>query len=204
MRGLGGGSFVVTVTPNNITALAKDVMITVSVTDKAGNKSESTPAGVAVKLAARTFTSSVAPVVDAKYSSAAPNTGNIGRGGTITVTFDKNPGPVTSSVGAVTGTGATRTITIPTTRSAGPLSLTISWGTSGTTTLTYTITVDLEAPLADLTVSAGGYVIIVKSKAGIASIESLPASVTNAMRIEWAGMPDLEESLLRRWHTGVD
>ncbi len=77
VRGLGGGSFVVIVTPKEATETipAKEVGITVSVTDKAGNIGTSVPVGV--KLAARTFTPVVdatfTPVVDATFTPAAPD-----------------------------------------------------------------------------------------------------------------------------------
>ena len=83
---------------------------------------------------------------DAAFSSATPASGDLASNGSITVTFDNDPGDVTASAGAVSGAGKTRTIAGPFT--PGALSLTISWTNGGGShTLTYNVTApDTEAP----------------------------------------------------------
>ena len=83
---------------------------------------------------------------DAAFSSAAPASGDLAANGSITVTFDNDPGDVTASAGTVSGAGKTRTIAGPFT--PGALSLTITWTNGdGSHTLTYNVTApDTEAP----------------------------------------------------------
>ncbi len=83
---------------------------------------------------------------DAAFSSATPASGDLASNGSITVTFDNDPGDVQASAGAVSGAGKTRTIAGPFT--PGALSLTISWTNGGGShTLTYNVTApDTEAP----------------------------------------------------------
>ena len=83
---------------------------------------------------------------DAAFSSATPASGDLASNGSITVTFDNDPGDVTASAGAVSGAGKTRTIAGPFT--PGALSLTISWTNGGGShTLTYNVTApDTTAP----------------------------------------------------------
>lgn len=69
--------------------------------------------------------------------SPAPG-GNLARNGSITVTFDGNPGVVTASAGTVTGSGKTRKILGP--FALGVLSLTIEWENGdGSHTLNYNV-----------------------------------------------------------------
>jgi len=83
---------------------------------------------------------------DAAFSSAAPASGDLASNGTITVTFDNDPGDVTASQGTVAGSGKSRTISGPFT--AGALSLTLTWTNGGGShTLTYNVTApDTTAP----------------------------------------------------------
>lgn len=85
-------------------------------------------------------------VADAAFSSASPASGDLAANGSITVTFDNDPGDVTASAGAVSGAGKTRTIAGPFT--AGALSLTLTWTNGGGShTLTYNVTApDETAP----------------------------------------------------------
>ena len=87
-----------------------------------------------------------AAAADAAFSSAAPASGDLAANGSITVTFDNDPGDVTASAGTVSGAGKTRTIAGPFT--PGALSLTITWTNGdGSHTLTYNVTApDTEAP----------------------------------------------------------
>ena len=83
---------------------------------------------------------------DAAFASATPASGDLASNGSITVTFDNDPGTVTASAGAVSGAGKTRTIAGPFT--PGALSLTLTWTNGdGSHTLTYNVTApDTEAP----------------------------------------------------------
>ena len=83
---------------------------------------------------------------DAAFSSATPASGDLAANGSITVTFDNDPGDVTASAGTVSGAGKTRTIAGPFT--AGALSLTLTWTNGGGShTLTYNVTApDETAP----------------------------------------------------------
>ncbi len=80
-------------------------------------------------------------VVDASFQSATPPGGEIAANGTITVTFENDPGSITASAGVVSGDGKSRTISGPFT--SGPLELALSWekgGVSYTLNLNYTVT----------------------------------------------------------------
>ena len=83
---------------------------------------------------------------DAAFASATPASGDLASNGSITVTFDNDPGTVTASAGTVSGAGKTRTIAGPFT--AGALSLTLTWTNGdGSHTLTYNVTApDETAP----------------------------------------------------------
>ena len=83
---------------------------------------------------------------DAAFVSATPASGDLASNGSISITFDNDPGDVTVSAGTVTPSGKTRTITGPFT--PGALSLTITWTNGGgSNTLTYNVTApDNEAP----------------------------------------------------------
>ena len=82
----------------------------------------------------------------AAFSSATPPSGDLAANGTITVTFDNDPGEVTATPGTVAGTGRSRTITGPFT--PGALSLTLTWTNGdGSHTLSYNVTApDETAP----------------------------------------------------------
>ena len=82
----------------------------------------------------------------AAFSSATPASGDLAANGTITVTFDNDPGEVTVSAGTITTSGKSRTITGPFT--PGALSLTLTWTNGdGSHTLTYNVTAaDETAP----------------------------------------------------------
>ncbi len=87
-----------------------------------------------------------AEVADAAFQSATPPSGEVAANGTITVTFDNDPGSLTASAGVVSGGGKSRTISGPFT--PGALALTLSWENGGGShTLNYTITApDTAAP----------------------------------------------------------
>ena len=88
-----------------------------------------------------------AAAADAAFQSATPASGDLASNGSITVTFDNDPGDVTASAGTVAGSsGKTRTISGPFT--PGALSLTLEWTNGdGSHTLTYNVTApDNEAP----------------------------------------------------------
>lgn len=75
----------------------------------------------------------------AAFVSATPaGGGELAANGSISVTFDNNPGDVTVSAGTVAGSGKSRTINGPFT--AGALALTIEWTNGeGSHTLNYTV-----------------------------------------------------------------
>lgn len=83
----------------------------------------------------------------ASFSSATPASGDLASNGTITVTFDNDPGDVMASpAGTVAGSGKSRTISGP--FPEGALALTLSWTNGdGSHTLNYTVTApDTTAP----------------------------------------------------------
>ncbi len=83
----------------------------------------------------------------ASFSNATPASGDLASNGTITVTFDNDPGDVTASpAGTVAGSGKSRTISGP--FPEGALALTLSWTNGdGSHTLNYTVTApDTTAP----------------------------------------------------------
>ena len=83
-------------------------------------------------------------IPDAISVIAAPASGNISESGSITLTFDNDPGVVTVNEGTVSGSGNTRTISGPFT--VGSLILTISWTNGdGSHTLTYNVIADAPA-----------------------------------------------------------
>ena len=74
----------------------------------------------------------------ATFVSASPASGDISENGSITVTFDNNPGDLTVSAGTVAGAGKSRTINGPFT--PGALALTIEWTNGeGSYTLNYNV-----------------------------------------------------------------
>ncbi len=79
------------------------------------------------------------PAEDAAFVSATPaDGGELAANGTVSVSFDNNPGDVTASTGTVAGTGKSRNISGPFT--AGALALTIEWTNGeGSKTLNYTV-----------------------------------------------------------------
>ena len=76
---------------------------------------------------------------DAAFTEATPADGSeLAANGSITVKFDNNPGDVTVSAGAVSGSGKSRTIKGP--FDVGSLALTIEWTNGGgSQTLNYTV-----------------------------------------------------------------
>ncbi len=83
-------------------------------------------------------------IPDAAFVSATPSSGDISESGSITITFDNDPGNTTTSVGTVSGSGTSRTISGPFT--VGSLTLTISWTNgNGSHTLNYNVTADEPA-----------------------------------------------------------
>ena len=128
-----GNDHLVTATPKGTVADGQEVEISVTVTDKAGNETESVIA--TVELAARTAGE------EAAYSEADPASGNVSPGGVIVVTFDSDPGTVTADMDATVAAGASATerkVTIPATAAAGELVITLTWG-DNTQVLTYTV-----------------------------------------------------------------
>ena len=130
---VGGTEHLVTATPKGTVTDGQEVEISVTVTDKAGNETESVI--TTVKLAARTAGE------EAAYSEAAPASGNVSPGGVIVVTFDSDPGTVTADMDATVAAGASATerkVTIPATATAGEVVITLTWG-DNTQVLTYTV-----------------------------------------------------------------
>ena len=82
-------------------------------------------------------------IPDATFVTASPASGNISESGSINLTFDNDPGQVTSNAGTVSGSGNTRTISGPFT--VGSLTLTITW-TNGNGSHTLTYNVEADAP----------------------------------------------------------
>ena len=79
---------------------------------------------------------------DAAFVGATPAGGDLAANGSITVTFDNNPGTVTPSAGTASGAGRTRTITAPARGFAiGALALNLTWENGGADghTLNYTV-----------------------------------------------------------------
>ena len=138
--------YLVRITPKSdrATTAGEDVVITIVATDKAGNEGSM---ATSVKLAAST-------PPDALYESASPASGNVMRGGTITVTFDKDPGTVMAGGAVVPGTGNTRTLTVGASQAAGALSITLTWGQSGRQVLSYTVVVPDPPPAAAVAFSS--------------------------------------------------
>lgn len=85
-------------------------------------------------------------IPDATSVTASPASGNISENGSISLTFDNDPGEVTVSEGTVSGSGTTRTISGP--FPVGSLTLTISWTNGdGNKTLNYNVIAeDTTAP----------------------------------------------------------
>jgi hypothetical protein len=75
----------------------------------------------------------------AAFVSATPASGDLAANGSISVSFDNNPGAVTASAGTVSGTGKSRTIAGPFT--PGALALNLTWENGGADghTLNYTV-----------------------------------------------------------------
>ena len=74
----------------------------------------------------------------AAFVSASPASGDLAANGSISVTFDNNPGDVTASAGTVAGSGKSRTISGPFT--PGALALNLTWTNGdGSHTLNYTV-----------------------------------------------------------------
>lgn len=80
----------------------------------------------------------------AAFVSASPASGDLAANGSISVTFDNNPGDVTASAGTVAGSGKSRTINGPFT--TGALALNLTWTNGdGSHTLNYTVVAADEA-----------------------------------------------------------
>ena len=74
----------------------------------------------------------------ATFVSASPASGDISESDSITIMFDNDPGDLTASAGAVSGSGNSRTISGP--FSVGSFTLTISWTNGGGShTLNYNV-----------------------------------------------------------------
>ncbi|MCG9129977.1 Ig-like domain-containing protein [Candidatus Poribacteria bacterium] len=82
----------------------------------------------------------------AAFVSASPASGDLAANGSISVTFDNNPGDVTASAGTVAGSGKSRTISGP--FDVGALALNLTWTNGdGSHTLNYNIVAaDEDAP----------------------------------------------------------
>ena len=154
------------------TTAGEVVVITVVPVDKAGNEGS---ASTSVKLAAST-------PADALYQSAAPASGNVMPGGTVTLTFDKDPGVVTASVGAITAgaTPSTRTLTIPDPQAAGALPITLRWGQSGRQVLNYTVVIPPAAAVA-FTSAAPSSGSVVAGSAITLTFAGDPGTVTSSL-----------------------
>ena len=137
---IDGTEYLVQIRPivGRATTAGEEVVITVVPVDKAGNEGSS---AISVKLA-------MSVPADALYQSAAPASGNVMRSGTITVTFDKDPGTVMATGAAVSGTGNTRTLTVDAAQAAGALSVTLTWGQSGRQVLSYTVVIPDDPAIA--------------------------------------------------------
>ncbi len=151
------------------------------------------------------YTVVIPPAAAVGFTSAAPASGNVMAGGTVTLTFAADPGTVTASVGTISGTGVTRTLTIPAGQAAGEVTITISWTKSGhqagSQMLTYTITrafvssnptapANISAPIM---IPANSYVVVVRDMSSTAVGLTFPMVDGEAvMKREWSDMPDLE------------
>ena len=81
----------------------------------------------------------------AAFQSATPASGDLASNGTISVSFDNDPGDVTVSAGTITTSGKTRTISGP--FPEGALALALSWTNGdGSHTLNYTVTAPDNTP----------------------------------------------------------
>ena len=135
----------------------------------------------------------VAP--DAETAATIPTTalGNSTAGGTLTVTFSKNPGTVaTTATGYTISTaGRTRTITVPADKTAGDHSIALTWDNDGSGTVTYTIPAIDPNTSPEITIAAGGFVVVVRNTADImgALLKTYDPTITLA---SWMAMPDLQ------------
>ena len=145
-----------------------------------------------------------------EFSSAAPaSNGNVMAGGTVTLTFAADPGTVTSSLGAITGTGATRTLTIPDDQAAGEVTITISWTMAGredgSQMLTYTVTRDSNptspSNIMLVEIPANSYVVLVRAESdteGALKFPDVPPVNGDPVDVQvWSDMPDLHDLFLR-------
>lgn len=137
--GVAGTEYLVRITPkaDRVTTAGEPVLITIVPIDSAGNEGSSI---TSVKLAEMT---APAPV-PAAYMSASPSSGNVMRSGTITVTFDKDPGTLNTGNANVTasGSGNTRTLMVSATAPAGALALSLTWNDGGgPQVLNYTVVI---------------------------------------------------------------
>ena len=197
--------YAVTVKQNKGAAaiMEKDgVVISFTVTDKAGNTSDKASTS-ALKLAARAALPQPATI-------PTPALGNTTAGGTLTVTFSKDPGEVTAAGYTITGTGTKRTIAVPAGKTAGDHEITLSWGLGGTGKVTYTIPAETDpakpANGFNFQVPANSFVILVRDKTAaigntppmgqdFASLEDIDGNrvIPDSKIIEWDKMPDLAQ-----------
>ena len=142
------------------------------------------------------------------FTSAAPASGNVMAGDSITLTFAADPGSnVTASLGAISGTGTTRMLMIPAGQAAGEVTITVSWTMAGhedgSTMLTYTITRPFVSsnPTSPSNISdpieipANSYLILVRDMDAMykeASFSFPQVDGADVMIEEWPEMPDLE------------
>ncbi len=147
-----GTEYLVRITPKvgRATTAGEEVVITIVPIDKSGNEGSM---ATTVKLAEST-------PPDALYTSAAPASGDVMQGDEITVTFASDPGAVTATGAAISGTGATRTLTVDAAQAVGALEIVLTWGESGRQVLNYTVVIPAvaftsAAPASGATVEQG-------------------------------------------------
>ncbi len=158
------------------------------------------------------YTVVIPPDAAVAFTSAAPASGNVMRGTEITLTFAADPGTVTASVGAISGTGTTRTLTIPAAQAAGAVTITVSWTKTGhqagSQMLTYTVIVPpadnnptSPSNIMKLEIPAESYVVLVRSMSeteGALEFPQVPPVNGTDVNVEvWGDMPDLHDLFLR-------
>ena len=158
------------------------------------------------------YTVVIPPAAAVAFSSAAPASGNVMAGGTVTLTFASDPGTVTSSLGTIGGTGATRMLTIPSGQAAGEVTITISWTmaghAAGSQMLTYTITrpfvsTNPTSPsnIMLVEIPANSYVVLVRAMSDTeGALRFPPVPPVNGTAVDvrvWSDMPDLHDLFLR-------
>ncbi len=160
-----------------------DLTIIVTVTDIAGNSA--VHRSTRVKLAARATTPTAATIPTLALGMTTA-------GGTLTVTFSKDPGTVTVPAGySITASGAARTITVPATQGAGSHSVALTWDNDGSGTVTYTIPAIVVNASPEFTIAADSFVVVVRN-ATAGKIAALEAHNPDIVLVVWADMPDLQ------------